>query len=439
MAKTKYVLVGAGLRAQMYLEAIAGEYKDRAEILGLCDTNQSRMNFWNKELQANFGHKPVKTYKAEEFDLMIKEQKPDIVFVTTMDRTHHTYICRAMELGCDVISEKPMTMDAEKCQQIIDTKKKTGKNLTVTFNYRYSPRNTRVKEIIMSGKLGEITSVHFEWFLDTMHGTDYFRRWHRFKKNSGGLLVHKATHHFDLVNWWIDSFPETVFAMGDLRFYGKENAEKRGVKDFYYRSTTSEIAKNDPFALKVTDEDKVLKGLYFNAEHEDAYFRDLSVFSDGITIEDNMGVLVRYQNKAIMTYSLHAHCPKEGYRVIFNGTKGRLEFNVVETSYVSGSHEDINKPGMRESEEDKSQGGPEIIFQAHWTKPEIISYTELDLAGHGGGDARILKDIFMGTDEDPFGHRAGFVDGAKSILIGIAANKSIETGLPVNVKSLVQF
>ena len=50
--------------------------------------------------------------------------------------------------------------------------------------------------------------MHFEWALDTVHGADYFRRWHREKKNSGGLLVHKSSHHFDLVNWWLGDVPD---------------------------------------------------------------------------------------------------------------------------------------------------------------------------------------------------------------------------------------
>lgn len=66
------------------------------------------------------------------------------------------------------------------------------------------PFVTRIKELIHEGCVGDILSVHFEWMLDTEHGADYFRRWHRKKENSGGLLVHKATHHFDMVNWLID-------------------------------------------------------------------------------------------------------------------------------------------------------------------------------------------------------------------------------------------
>ena len=174
---------------------------------------------------------------------MIEKEKPDVVLVTSIDRTHHNYIIRAMELGCDVITEKPMTIDEEKCQAILDAVERTGRKLRVTFNYRYAPHNTKIKELIMNDAIGDVISVHFEWLLNTEHGADYFRRWHRDKRNSGGLLVHKSTHHFDLVNFWLGTTPETVFAMGDLSFYGRENAEKRGVEEFYSRSHGSEAAK----------------------------------------------------------------------------------------------------------------------------------------------------------------------------------------------------
>ena len=440
MAKKKYVIVGTGVRSEMYIRATVDTHKDVAELVGFCDSNQTRMDYWNRELQKQWGHAPVPTYKAPDFDRMIAEQKPDTVIITSMDRTHHFYACRAMELGCDVITEKPMTIDAEKCQQIIDTQKRTGKKLTVTFNYRYSPRNSKVKEVLQSGAVGEITSIHFEWLLDTSHGADYFRRWHRNKANCGGLMVHKATHHFDLVNWWIDSKPVIVFAMGDLKFYGKINAEKRGITEFYSRARDNAFAAKDPFAIHISEaKDDRLRQLYYDAEHEDGYFRDQSVFGDGIDIEDNMGVMVRYANNVVMTYSLNAHSPWEGYRVCFNGTKGRLEFNVVEKAFVAAHQEDFSAPGMREMEGDKKSLVPMIIFQPHWGKPQVIDFDEGPRSGHGGGDARLLKDLFVGADDDPLGRAADFHDGANSILTGISANISMKTGLPVKAQELIHW
>ena len=426
--KKRYAQVGVGGRARFFYEAVAGRFSETSELVAFCDVNQTRMNYANKVLQEKYGYAPLPTYNFTAFDEMIKNEKPDAVIVTSMDRTHHTYIIRAMELGCDVISEKPMTVDEVKAQAIIDAIKRTGRKLRVTFNYRYAPHNTKIRELIMDGTIGDVTSVHFEWLLNTKHGADYFRRWHRDKRNSGGLLVHKSTHHFDLVNFWLGTQPKTVFAMGDLMFYGRENAEKRGVTQFYTRAHGSENAKNDPFALDM-ESNPQLKALYLDAEHEDGYIRDQSVFGDGINIEDTMGVLVRYKNNAILTYSLNAYMPWEGYRIAFNGTKGRLQVSIVEQTYVNAG----GNAAMEGALKQKS-----ITVFPMFGEPYEVPVQEAE-GGHGGGDPVLLNDIFGVPVEDKFNRAASHVDGAMSILTGIAANKAIATGLPINIDTLVKF
>jgi predicted dehydrogenase len=309
--RIRYAIVGLGSRSRMFTTALLQEYADHGELVALCDQNQTRMDYTNQYYGETLGAPPLPTYTPERFDDMVKERRVGCVIVTSVDRTHHRYIIRAMELGCDVITEKPMTIDAPRCQAILDTVKATGRRLTVTFNYRYAPRNAKVKQLLQAGVVGKVLSVHFEWLLDTVHGADYFRRWHRDKRNSGGLMVHKATHHFDLVNWWLDSEPETVFAFGDLRFYGRENAEERGVTEFYDRAHGRKAAADDPFALQM-EQSETLRRMYLEAEHEDGYQRDQSVFGEGISIEDDMAVLVRYRNRALMSYHLTTYSPWEG-------------------------------------------------------------------------------------------------------------------------------
>jgi predicted dehydrogenase len=433
--KKKYCIVGMGGRSKMFTHAILKDYSDQSELVGICDLNRTRMEWHNNNFKEKFGIEPITMYHSSDFDKMILEQKPDKVIVTTMDRTHHRYIIRAMELGCDVITEKPLTTDGEKLNEIFKAKEKTGKDLTVTFNYRYSPRNTKVKQLIHDGEIGDIISVHFEWLLNTTHGADYFRRWHRDKNNSGGLMVHKATHHFDLVNWWINAYPKEVFGMGRLAFYGRENAELRGETKFYERCHGSEYAKNDPFAIDMANGGE-MEGLYLNAEKEDGYIRDQSVFGHNISIEDTMSVMVKYNNKAVMTYSLNAFCPWEGYRIAFNGTKGRLEMDIVENAYVSSSAFDQNNPDFNTAEDYKAPKQRETItLQKLWGTPENITWDEGD-GGHGGGDGRLLHDVFMGPGDDPLKTAAGHIDGAKSILVGVAANESFKRGLPVEVDEL---
>ena len=433
--KKRYALVGTGGRSYMFQAALADTYKATSELVAFCDLNQTRMDLANRRRKEKHALAPLPTYGPQQFDDMVKMHKPDVVIVTCIDRLHHHYIIRAMELGCDVISEKPMTVDDEKAREIIAAKKRTGRKLTVTFNYRYSPRNTKVKELIHSGAIGDVVSVHFEWMLDTAHGADYFRRWHRDKRNSGGLLVHKSTHHFDLVNWWLASIPEEVFAWGRLAFYGRENAERRGVTEFYQRVKGSATAAKDPFALNI--DDKATQEMYLDAEKEDGYQRDQSVFGDGINIEDTMSLLVKYRNRAVLTYSLNAFCPWEGYRVMFNGTHGRIEMNIVERPFLIPKGADPADPSYA----DKGDGGERqtIRLQRLWHKAENITWEE-GKGGHGGGDGRMLKEIFEGANtSDPLRTAANHVDGLKSIIVGIAGNHSLNRGLPVRVKDLVDI
>ncbi|MBQ7064275.1 MAG: Gfo/Idh/MocA family oxidoreductase [Firmicutes bacterium] len=429
MAKKRYAQVGTGGRARMYYEAICTTYKDTSELVGFCDLSQTRMDYTNKVIQEQYGYHEVPTYIYTEFDKMIEETKPDVVIVTSIDRTHHQYIIRAMELGCDVITEKPLTVDEKKAQAIVDAQKRTGRNLRVTFNYRYAPTNTKVRELIMNGVIGEVYSVHFEWLLNTQHGADYYRRWHRNKTNSGGLLVHKSTHHFDLVNFWLGTAPETVFAFGKRNFYGKENAERRGVTNFYYRSTDAPAAEGDPFAITLKDGGR-MEGLYYNAEGDSGYLRDRSVFGDDISIEDTMSVLVEYKSGAQMSYSLNTYCPWEGFIVTFTGSKGRIEYKQVERSYINAGGDRNNEGAVRRAD---------IMVYPLFAEPYKVDVV-MGKGGHGGGDNVMLNDIFSDNPPyDPFHRAAGYVEGCNSILTGIAANKSIASGLPVKVDTLVKL
>lgn len=435
-AKKRYALVGTGSRSAMYTHALMGDFSAYGELVALCDINPKRMAYTNADLAKAYGAAALPCYEPADFEKMIKERKVETVIVTSIDRTHHRYAIRAMEAGCDVISEKPMTIDEAKCAAIYDTIARTGKKLRVTFNYRYSPHNSKVKELLMNGAIGDIKSVHFEWLLDTRHGADYFRRWHRDKRNSGGLLVHKATHHFDLVNWWLGTMPRTVYAQGGLVFYGRENAEERGVGKFYDRGTANPAAAGDPFALDLS-KDANLKALYLDAEAEDGYHRDQSVFGDCISIEDDMSVIVRYETGAMMSYHLTAYSPWEGYRIAFNGTKGRLEYEVSDDSYVSGSAQDQNRPDIRDSKAIDIKGSARILVRPLWGRPLEVEVKENNEGGHGGGDVRLLRDVFVGDQADPLGRAADHRSGAASILVGVAANKSIATGLPVQIKDIM--
>ncbi len=423
--KIRYAQVGLGIRSWIFSLAIAREHAQHAELVGLCESNAGRLAHrrqWAKDAGLD-----APGYAAQDFEKMIAERRPDRVIVTPPDRDHAHYICRAMELGCDVISEKPLTIDAPSLQRILDTQSATGRSCRVAFNYRYSPPRARVKELLASGVIGDVLSVDFHWLLDTAHGADYFRRWHRNRASSGGLMVHKATHHFDLVNWWLDSVPRYVQASGARRYYTPENAERLGLTQRAERCLDCPEAGACPFHLDLRAE-KLLGVMYLDHEEHDGYHRDGCVFSPEIDIEDTMNVLVDYRSGARMSYSLNAFMPREGYAVSFNGTSGRLDHVCEESSYVSGS-----SPIAGALDAERTS----ITLQPPFEKARSVP---IDAASgsHGGGDERLLADLFQkGGVSDPLGRAADHRAGAWSVLTGIAANESMRSGARVCVDDLV--
>ncbi|MBX6357907.1 MAG: Gfo/Idh/MocA family oxidoreductase [Micromonosporaceae bacterium] len=441
---------------------LAVDHADTSQLVALADVNPVRMAACNRQL-ARWGAPPAATYPAGEFVSMLDKERVDAVVVATVDRTHDEYIVAALEAGRDVITEKPMTVDVERCRRILDAARRCDRRVTVTFNYRYNPVHEKVRELLADGAIGEIGSVHFEWLLDTRHGADYFRRWHREKVNSGGLLVHKATHHFDLVNWWLGAAPVEVYAYGRLFFYGPEAGARHGYARDYERAHGAPAAADDPFALRLDDNPR-LRELYLDAEHIDGYYRDRNVFAPGVTIEDDMAVLVRYTTGATMTYHLTAYAPWEGYRIAFNGSRGRLELEVVESDHVSpgsgglkgGGHQgprggEAASASLHGAEAPPEQGWVRLQLRPFWQPPVDVEIPGLTREGHGGADARMTAALFGGESTqqpsgssgpppaDPLGRRATERDGAKSLLTGLAANASLERGQPVRVADLLNL
>jgi predicted dehydrogenase len=277
----------------------------------------------------------------------------------------------------------------------------------------------------MKGEIGEVLSVDFHWLLNTHHGADYFRRWHSEKKNSGGLFVHKATHHFDLVNWWLGATPVSVMAMGKRDFYTPMTARRMGLAGAHERCHTCPEKDRCGFFLDLAAVPH-LKELYLDNEKLDGYFRDRCVWRDDINIEDSMSAVVDYDTGATLSYSLNAFNAWEGYTVAFNGTKGRIEHTVVESTYINGA----------ENPHGAFTGVHTRVIPLRGAATDLVPWTAE--GDHGGGDRLMLEDIFA---PDPAGDRfhriADERAGAWSILVGIAANRSMETGAKVKIADLV--
>lgn len=419
-----YAIVGLGHRAGMYLGALLGAHRAEGRLVGLCDSNAGRLAHAAGKARAA-GLEPG-CYGAEGFDAMLAETRPDRVIVTVPDYLHAPYIVRAMRAGCDVITEKPLTVDPAGAASILAAKRETGRSLIVGFNYRYSPVRTLFKQVLMSGIIGHVKGATFEWLLDTHHGADYFRRWHRQKDNSGGLFVHKATHHFDLLNWWLGSVPRRVTALGGRVFYRPEMGDALGLGDRGERCTGCPAFGRCGFRLDVAGSAH-LTGLYAEAEGFDGYWRDACVFSPEIDIEDRMNAMIEYENGVVANYALTAFNPCEGYRVVFDGTRGRAELRNVERRAVNADGS-LVVPAAEEEDV--------IVVQPQFGRQYVLKLPAAK-GLHGGGDAVMLARLFGPGSNDEYGHVADERAGAWSAMVGMAANASLVSGGAVALAGLV--
>ena len=398
----KCAIAGAGGRCyHTYAMTFAARFADSISLEGVYDINPLRSKFYADSIGGK-----LRAY--DDFDEMLAAIRPDFVVVTTKDGVHHEYIVRALMAGCDVLTEKPIATDEAKCAAILEAERISGRRVTVTFNCRFMPYIAHIKELLNARVVGDILSVNYEYLLGTPHGSDYFRRWHRLMENSGSLLVHKSTHHFDICNWLLDDLPQTVTALGSLHYYGDKQSRPNHGKRCSDCEISRECEYYEPF------DDEMSRKLYFEAESADGYHRDACPFDAEIDIYDNMSVSVRYRRGSILTYQLTTYNPYEAYKINITGTMGRLEA----MEYFTGER----------------AGESDYRIRIYDTKGKLTEHIFPKAAGaHSGGDDRMI-DMLFGGAQDTLGQCAASRDGVAAAMIGICARRSIERGETINIE-----
>jgi predicted dehydrogenase len=288
-----------------------------------------------------------------------------------------------------------------------------GADARVLFNFRASKLAMQIRRLILSGAVGKVLQVQYESHLDTTHGADYFRRWHRRRENSGGLLVHKSSHDFDFIGWLLDDVPTRVRATGGLVFYGPENGIPAP------RCSTCPRSSMCPFYFDLSA--GVYRKFYKDFEVHDGYFRDGCVFSEDIDIEDRAEVLVEYRRGASLSYCIDAFSPYEGTRLVIVGSEGRLEAEDFDGAV--GIHAGCHIYRLR-------------TYDRFGNETEI--HVPIAQGEHEGADRKILCDILRPETSDPLGIKASLKDGILSSAVGVAAGLSIRQGGMVEIESLFQ-
>lgn len=213
------ITLGAGNRGTVYGN-FATEFPNEMKIVGVAEPIKFRNDKYAKT------HKIPDANRFVTWEHVFEKPKfADAIIISTPDRLHYAPCMKALEMGYDVLLEKPISPSEKECREILALSKKTGRIVAVCHVLRYAPYFVKMKELIAKGAVGEIISVqHFEPIEHTHMAHSYVRgNWHNSKETTPIILA-KSCHDLDIIKWVIDKTSKQISAMGDLKWFKKENA-----------------------------------------------------------------------------------------------------------------------------------------------------------------------------------------------------------------------
>jgi predicted dehydrogenase len=213
------ILIGAGNRGNIYAD-YALIHPGELNIIGVADQDAVRNGRFARK------HSIIANNRFYNWEAVFEREKfADAVIIATPDQLHAAPCLRALDMGYDILLEKPIALTEEDCRLILDKVKTTGKIVGVCHVLRYSPYFRQLKEIIDAKTIGDIVSVqHMEPIGYAHMAHSYVRgNWHNSKKTSPIALA-KSCHDTDILRWLINAPVEDVQCFGGLRLFTKENA-----------------------------------------------------------------------------------------------------------------------------------------------------------------------------------------------------------------------
>lgn len=402
-------------------DALAGSWRVRA----LWDIDPLRFEAFR---QACPGH-DARTYLGREaLRGMLDQERPDLAFIATRDGNHAEAIIACLDAGIPVVVEKPMVISGEQARAVLAAEARSTARVQVAFNYRYTAVHQAIRDHLRSGLIGRITAVEMSIYTDEIHGSSYFQRWNRRRSESGGLTIHKEGHYLDLLGWWLAQRPVEAFGSSALNYFGPDSEHNPARVDGRHCSTCSDAqacayqrarARKDPSDTHATG----VQGIHLGSRHHNTqwysgYRPDACIFDSEIDIEDTYAAVIRYDGGTMATFSVNFSSPFEQYRVVFNGTRGRLEYG-----YAFGREGSYARDGRAL-----------VHYPLFGQEPRVIPVRNHP-GGHGGGDPAMLADLCSGLDAHD--RRASSRDGAYAVALGEALWRSPQEGRPIRIADLL--
>ena len=415
MKKLSVIVMGCGNRGSNYSRHMA-TMPENYEIVACADPDPAR----RAKMHKLYNIPEDRCYNTYQ-EILSQPKMADIALISVLDQMHREAALMAIELGYDLLLEKPVAQTAEECAEIALAAQKKGVKVLVCHVLRYTPFFGRVKELLMDGAIGEPVSViHVEAVGNVHQSHSYVRgNWHS-EAETTPMLLAKSCHDLDILQWLLDKPCKKVQSFGSLTHFTKENAPEGApvrcadggcpkadtcpyncMKLYYedknnnwFRGTsTKNIAKGE-----IATDEEVLQALRTTDY-------GLCVYHANNDVVDHQVVNMEFEGGITVSFTMNAFNKGGRYIRIF-GTKGELMANMTDSTIQVYDFE-----------------------TKEWSDVPVTATEESILGGHGGGDVGMVKEMIEFMQGEYTGYRcADIFTSVKNHLIGFAAERSRHNG-----------
>ncbi len=418
MKKLKVILIGAGNRGGVYTDVMS-DLPEQFQVVAVAEPRDSR-----RERIQQKHNLPDNMCFTDYKPLLALGKIADIALIATMDRDHFEPAMMAIDLGYDLMLEKPITPTPEECIALTENAKKHGVRVVICTVLRYTPLFIKLKEIIDSGRIGKVMSINHEECVEFVHQSHSFVRgnWGNSERSSV-MLLQKSCHDMDILQWLLGKKCKKVQSFGSLSYFTAENAPEgaperciegcpvgdtciyNSVK-LYLESDSNWFRSAATKLVKSSDED-VKKSLL-----ESNYGK--CVFHCDNDVVDHQTVNMLFEDDVTVTFTMNAFNTGGRYINIY-GTKGEIRAALKGDTPIR-----VYDIVSKETEEIPSSG------------------TDGVLGGHGGGDAGIVRTLYSYMVGEYNGVSVPTIEeSCYNHLITFAAEHARNTGTVVDVEEYI--
>ena len=412
----KLAIIGAGQRGMIY--AKYAYEKGGAQIVAVTDINKEKRDCACEE----FNIPPEMAFSSTD-DFFRQGKIADAIILATMDRDHYDHAMAAMDLGYDILLEKPISPDVQECLKIRDKAKEKGVTIVVCHVLRYTRFFSAIKKVIDSGELGKVVTIQHAENVGNFHMAHSFVRgnW-RNSDLSSPIIMQKSCHDMDILLWLVGSNAKKISSFGNLSYFKKENAPAGAAKrcldcpcedQCRFDGKKAYLPIRGEWPATVLTEDQSEEGI-LTALREGPYGR--CVFDCDNNVCDNQVTDIEFENGVTATFHLSGMTNKMHRTIKVMCENGDIfgddsEDFITVTKYSANS---LYEGETREISVNSEEGF------------------------HGGGDYRLTMDFISALEHkgEQVEIRSGIEQSVESHLMAYAAEQARLTDTVILMKDI---